>query len=80
MFVQPEAINYCVKTKRFKALDTGNEREGREGWGEDNKSLERVLISCVANDQLGDYKASRFPETVVLCWLHCKPRAVTMQI
>lgn len=54
MFVQPAAINYCVKTKHFKALDTGNEKEAGEGRGM-NRSLERVIISCVANDQPGDY-------------------------
>lgn len=54
MFVQPEAINYGVKTKDFKAVDTGNEKEAGEGRGK-NRTLEKVIINCVVNDQPGSY-------------------------
>lgn len=54
MFVQPEAISYRVKTKDFKALDTGNEKEAGEEEGT-NGGLEQAAISCEVNDQPGDY-------------------------
>lgn len=50
MFVQPEAISYCVKAKDFKALDTGNEKEAGEK-GAPNGGLEQGVISCAVNDQ-----------------------------
>lgn len=52
MYSQTPSI--IVKTKDFKALDTGNEKEAREGEGT-NGSLEKVIISCVVNDQPGGY-------------------------
>lgn len=53
MFIQSEAIDYCVKTEDFKALDTADEKEAEEG-GDMNRNLEKVVISCVVNNQTGD--------------------------
>lgn len=52
MFIQSEAIDYCVKPEDFKALDTANEKDAEEG-GDMNRSLEKVIISCVVNNQPG---------------------------
>lgn len=76
MFVQPEAINYHVKPKDFKALDTGNEKDSGEGK-DTNGNLEKFIISCVVNDQPGGYLACRFSGTLVmLWWIFCKDEAM----